>query len=149
MKIYCARPISGCTADEVFDYYQNITKTLKKMGYEVLVPMYGKSELRTEVKFKAYDYRSPISTNKAIIERDHWMVCQCDLIFANLCNSKIVSIGTVMELAWAHHMHKHSVVTMEDNNIHQHAFMLEASDVLYDSMDAALLYLEDLIKGIF
>ena len=50
----------------------------------------------------------------------------------------------MFEMAWAHQLGKHSVVVMEKDNIHRHSFVLEASDVLYETYSEALDYLEKL-----
>lgn len=143
-KIYCVHPISGLSADEVFEYYVDIEKTLTVMGYDVLHPMFGKEFLRTEMKFKAEDNRSPLTTNHSIVERDHWMVYQSDIVYANLTGAEIVSIGSVMELAWAYMYRKQTIVVMEEKNIHRHAFVMEAADIIFETQEEALFYLEKL-----
>lgn len=145
MKIYIAGPISGMSGEEVMAYFEKTRELLLNMGYEVLSPMTGKGQFRNEIKFKKQGYAGhPIITNHAIFERDHWMVCQADIIYTNLTLAKIVSIGSVMELAWASHMGKHTIVSMEKDNIHQHAFVIEAADVIFDTHNKALDYLVNL-----
>ena len=147
MRVYCARPISGCSFDEVVNYYQDTVDCLKGMGYDVLYPMCGKSYLRNEVEFKAHGYDHPLSTNHAIVERDHWMTQSCDILLVYLIGAKTVSIGTVAEMSWAHHMGKHTVVMMEPGNIHQHAFVLDMADVIFPTYQEGLDYLEKLAHG--
>ena len=53
MKIYCCKPISGRSADEVFEYYERMSNTLSEWGYSVLSPLHGKNLLRTETEFRA------------------------------------------------------------------------------------------------
>lgn len=144
MKIYCCHPISGQSADDVFEYYERMEETLGSYGYEVLTPMHGKDVLRTESKFRAADYRYPVTTNHAIFGRDRWMVGQADVVYANLLGAPIVSIGSVMELAWASAARKHVVLCMEEQNVHRHAFVLEAADVVWTDEREALRYLKDL-----
>ena len=109
--------------------------------------MTGKEALGNELEFKEADYRNPVATNHAIFERDKWMVNQCDVILADLSNSgQRVSIGTVMELAWAAQLGKHSVVILPKENIHRHAFILESADVIFEMWDDAFFYLESLAK---
>jgi len=145
LKIYLARPISGCTGQEVIDYYTDYKQYCENMGYDVFSPMVGKTNLRTEISLKAHGIEgNPITTNHAIIERDRWMVSNADVIFANLLKVDRVSIGTCMELAWAHQLGKHTVTVMEKENIHQHAFVLEASDIVFDNEREAMEYLQAL-----
>lgn len=145
-KIYCVHPISGSSADDVFQYYEKTQKVLTVAGYDVLIPMFGKGSLRTELKFKAHDYRTPLTTNHAIFTRDHWMVCQADIIYANFLGAKIVSIGSMFELAWASHMGKQVVLVMDKENIHQHAFVLEAASIIFEEETEAIDYLTKVSK---
>ena len=148
MKIYLARPISGQSYETVVDYYADLSSHMKDVGFTVLCPMTGKQHLRTEVEFKAHGYGNPTSTNHAIIERDRWMVSQSDIVYANLTGAPCASIGTCMELAWAHDKGKHTIVVMEKDNVHHHAFILEAADIVFETHKEATDYLENLIKGI-
>jgi nucleoside 2-deoxyribosyltransferase len=149
MKIYLARPISGQSYEAVVNYYTETAKKLIIAGYDVLCPMTGKSYMRNEIEFKAHDYdNKPMSTNHAIIERDRWMVSSADIVYANLLDSKYASIGTCMELAWAHDKGKHTIVVMDKENVHQHAFVIEAADIVYETHKEAMEYLETLSKGI-
>jgi nucleoside 2-deoxyribosyltransferase len=147
MKIYCARPITGCTYKEVVDYYEDVISILKEMGYEVLCPMCGKSDLSNESEFKPHGYTNPLSTNHAITERDRWMTKQSDILLIYLVGATKISIGSVAELAWAHDSGKHTILVMEEGNVHQHAFVLEMADVIYPDLQSALDYLEKLAKG--
>ena len=108
--------------------------------------MIAKEELRTELEFKSVGYDGvPASTNHAIYERDNFMVQSADIVYANLMNTKIVSIGTVMELAVASHLRKHTIVAMEKGNIHFHAFVIESADIIYESHEDAIEYLNKLV----
>lgn len=141
MKLYLAGKISGYSYDEVVGRIET-QKALLWM-YEVLSPMTGKEALRNELEFKAKDYNlAPVATNHAIFERDKWMVSSCDVVLADLTETNRVSIGTVMELAWASLLGKHTVVVMEQENIHRHAFVLEAADIVFESPDEAVQYLQ-------
>jgi nucleoside 2-deoxyribosyltransferase len=145
-----AGSISGLSYDEVINSYKSKADTLGIAGYEILCPMTGKTYLRNEVEFRASGYENfPVSTNHAIFERDKWMVSQCDIILADLSRSgERVSIGTMMELAWASLLSKHSIVIMPKENIHRHAFVLEAADIVFETEFEAFKYLDDLGKGI-
>jgi nucleoside 2-deoxyribosyltransferase len=145
-KIYCAHPISGLSYEEVLGYYNSIKEKLSGFGYHVLNPMTGKDALRTEKKLRTSGYRTPVSTNHAITERDRWMVGQSDVVYINLCKSKEVSIGCMAELAWAHQLGKHTVTVLEKDNIHQHCFVLEMSDIVFETEKEAEEYLKILVE---
>jgi hypothetical protein len=144
MKIYMVHPISGLSADEVFEYYQKNEAILTSWGYDVLTPMYGKGMLRTEVMFKDRDYTTPCTTNHAIFARDHWMVTCADVIYANFTLAKTASIGSIMELAWGSHLDKHIVATIPEESVHRHCFVTEACSIIYPTHEESMAYLKSL-----
>jgi nucleoside 2-deoxyribosyltransferase len=147
--IYTVGPISGLSYDQVVERYKMLNANLKDLGYDVLCPMAGKGHLRTELEFKAHGYEnSPISTNRAIIGRDRWMVGKSDIILADFtdCGDR-VSIGSCMEIAWAYDTNKLVIAVMQKDNIHRHAFVIEACDTIFETMEEALAYLENLAQG--
>ena len=147
MKLYCVHPISGLSYEQVYQYYQYIVGKMQTFGYDVLHPMTAKSYLQNVEKFHTVGYDNPASTNHAIVARDRWMVMQADVIYANLMSATTVSIGSCMELAWAHDHGKHTVVAMGKDNPHKHAFVLEAADIIYESPEGAEEYLKKLVRG--
>lgn len=148
MRIYLVHPISGLSYDEVVNYYSEKVKFCKSLGLEVLCPMTGKNYLRNELALRAHGYdKHPASTNHSIYTRDKWMVKSADLIYASFIGAKSASIGSTMELAWASDWDKHIIVAMEPENVHRHAFMLEAANVIFNTEKDADEYLEKLIKG--
>jgi len=150
MRIYTAGPISGQSYDQVMNRYRDQVGCLMSIGYDVICPMTGKSYLRNEIAFKANGYEQhPVSTNKAIKKRDRWMVGSVDIVLVDFteCNG-VVSIGSCMELAWADELRKHSIVVMQKDNIHQHCFIIECADIIFETMQEAYKYLKDLSMGI-
>jgi len=145
MRLYLARPITGCSYGGVASYYA-LMKAQLEGQFRVLSPMTAKGFLRTEKRFKAEYNDHPVSTNHAIIERDRWMVKRADVLYANLVGSQDVSIGTVMELAWGHDNGIHTIIAMEKDNPHYHAFVLEAGDIVFESHEEALAYLKELAR---
>ena len=146
MKLYSAHQISGLSYEAVKAYYDWIAYELGDY-FTVLCPMTAKGALRTEVEFKAHGYGTPISSNHAIIERDHWMVAQADVLLVDLSGMTQVSIGCMMELAWGYHLGKHTVVVMEPTNPQRHAFVLEAADIVFERTEDAVDYLKKLSSG--
>lgn len=146
LKIYCMHQIAGLTPVEVFGYYSRTQKILADVGYDVYIPMYNKKSLKIETVFKEANYSNPVATNHAIYNRDRWMVEQSDILYANLLEVKKVSIGCMFELAWGSQLHKHIVLVMEKDNIHNHAFVLEAATVIFETEEEAISYLTSLSK---
>ena len=151
MKMYLAHPISGLSYEEVMEYYTETTQFLRaRYGDQLTImsPMIGKAHLRTEKELRAYGTDHPISTNHHIIERDRWMVKRADIVYVNLCNTEEVSIGSMMELAWAHDNGVYSIVSMGEENVHRHAFVLEAADLVAENHNLAMQYLMNLLDDL-
>jgi len=146
-KLYLAHPITGLSGDEVFGYYDKWVKELTHTGFEILYPMTAKGHLRTESNYKSHGYDKPVSTDKAIVGRDSWMVNQADIVLIDLTGAEQVSIGCVSELAWAWCQGKHTIVVMNDDNPHCHAFILHQAHIIFPTMDDALEYLYQLATG--
>ena len=144
MKVYLAGPITGKSFDEVISRYAEKTAILADFDYEVLSPMTGKGGLRGVNAFVSSGYASPVANDHSIFERDHWMVAQADIVLADLSNATKVSIGTTMELAWASHLGKHTILVMGENNPHDHAFIKQAADVRFTTLEDAYDYLKEL-----
>ena len=118
---------------------------LSLMGFEALSPMANKEELRIERPYESHGYTElPQVTDHAIFERDRWMVTQCDILFLDLSDTEKVSIGCMMELAWASLLGKHTVVVLPKDNVHTHAFVLEGADVIFETYDEAMVYMKKL-----
>jgi nucleoside 2-deoxyribosyltransferase len=147
MIIYLAGAISGKSYNDVLESINERKKYLEKVGYDVLNPMTGKAYLRNEKEFVSKGYDNPTSTNHAIVERDRWMVKRSDIILVDLMNATEKSIGSIMELAWAHDNGVHSIVVMPKDGHHNHAFVLEAADIVFNSTEDALNYLVELKNG--
>jgi phage FluMu gp28-like protein len=149
MKIYIGGRISGMSYEDCSRYFNDTKETLQNMGYFVYSPMTAKASLRNETVLRATDYKSPVSTNHAIVERDRWCVEQADVFYLNLMatqEDRFVSIGGMMELAWAHQLGRHTVIALPENNVHRHAFVLEAADVVFTNHEQCMVYLNHLIK---
>ncbi len=148
MKIYLVHPINGEKYENIQEYYNEIVPSLKGWGYHPLCPLLDIELIRTSKEERANCNKNPESTNQAITHRDKWLVEQCDMVYANLTESSRVSIGSMFELAWAYDKGKHIVISLPEDNIHNHAFVLASSDVRFTTHDDAMNYLEMLSNNV-
>lgn len=109
--------------------------------------MTAKEYLRTDVELRSHGYGHPLSSNHHIIERDRWMIKQSSVVYVNLMKAQEASIGCMMELAWAHDHGVYTVVTMPEESIHRHAFVLEAADLVLDNHEEAIEYIARLLNS--
>ena len=148
-KIYAAHSMTGLTGEEVCEYYGKITRTLRHIGLEVLHPLIAKGGLKDRGTIESHGYKDiSLARDHAIKERDQWMVSQSDIVLVDLSGTTEVSIGCVSELAWADLLGKHSILVLEEGNIHTHAFPLQEADVIFRTLDDALDYISKLVNTI-
>ena len=136
--VYLAGPISGLSYDEAVERRRAAARRLAELGHVTVSPMRGKEHLRRVRKLRPEGYRHPASTAHAIVERDSWDVKRCDVLLADLTGARIVSIGTVAEIAWGWLLHKYVIVVMEQENVHRHAFIEQCASLVCETTDEAV-----------
>lgn len=139
--IYLVGPITGCTYGECTTWREGFTKSLAVHGIRGLNPMREKEDLRAlgdGIIKDTYEER-PLSSQRGITARDYFDCRRADLIVANFLQTEKVSIGSVMEVAWAH-AHRVPVILVieEKGNPHDHAMLRECSPFRVSSLDDAL-----------
>jgi hypothetical protein len=82
--------------------------------------MRGKEYLVGDMSIDSVEYETPSSCPKGVYTRDRWDSLRCDLMVANLLDASKVSIGTMMEWAWADSRGTPVLMVMEADNIHNH-----------------------------
>ena len=139
--VYLAGPISGLNFNESTWWRQTIAKELKD-EIECFSPMRYKSYLADGGIIRDhYDQAttSPLSTQKGIMTRDFFDCQRADLIIANLLDSRKVSIGTCMEMAWAFAKHTPVIAIMEEEgNPHDHAMIRETIGFRVTTVEEAI-----------
>lgn len=132
MQVYLAGPISGLDFDGATDWREFAKNELGQFGITTLSPLRYQEHLRTigvftDCSTETERLRSPMSTPKGLTIRDRWDARRCDVLLVNLLGAKKVSVGTVMEIAWADGAQKDIpiVAAIEpDGNIHEHAMLM-------------------------
>lgn len=124
--IYLAGPISGCSFGECTNWREAF-KTLVPDSVRCLSPMRGKDYLAGENVIDGSYPDKVLSCSRGIMTRDFFDCNRADLLVVNLsgCGSR-VSIGTVMEIAWAYQNRTPCIVVMEAGNVHEHPMINEA-----------------------
>ena len=153
---YLAGPITGCSFDGCVDWREY---AIKKLPSEIvgLSPMRGKTYLEGVEKIAdsySYDAKtgydivkktsfahlsSVMSCARGITTRDFNDCRRADVIIVNLLGAEKVSIGTVMELAWAKAFNIPVVLVMEEKgNVHEHAMISECVGFRVSTLDDAI-----------
>lgn len=135
-SVYLAGPITGTTYGECTDWREIAYQVFKSAGIEAYSPMRAKDYLLQETSV-ADSYEDTImSSQRGIYARDFYDCRSKDALFVNLIGATRVSIGTVMEIAWAAAYQKPIVLVIEnENNIHEHSMIREACPLRVDNLN--------------
>jgi hypothetical protein len=135
--LYCGGPITGVSYDLSVDWRKYVASKLPPHIIAVS-PMRGKKYLANERNIADAYEEHPLSCQKGITCRDRMDVMRCDMGLYNFLGAKKVSIGSVMEIAWADSWRKPIVVAMEKDNIHSHAMLREVAGFVISDLDEAI-----------
>lgn len=140
--VYLAGPITGCSYKEAVDWREDFSRKLPA-NIHGMSPMRGKYYLESETEIKSLYNDSALSNARAITTRDFNDVKRADLLVVNMLGAERVSIGTVMEIAWAKAFNIPVLLVMErEGNIHEHAMISECIGFRVDNLDDAV----DMVK---
>jgi nucleoside 2-deoxyribosyltransferase len=137
--LYLAGPVTGTSFGETSNWRNEVIAMLPAhiVG---LSPMRIESYLKQETKLADSYPEFVLSTDKAINRRAIFEVERSDAVLVNFIGASRVSIGTVMEIAWA--KGKPIFVAMEKDNVHQHAMIRDTAmcimPTLEEAVDAAI-----------
>jgi len=142
-QVYLAGPIAGLTYDDAEDWRVYARNVLENVGVRGLSPLRAKEYLRKQGTLTAdcfgYADLHCLSSPRGIMTRDRYDATRCDVLLVNLLGAKQVSVGTVVEIAFADMRRTPIVVAMEaTGNPHEHAMINEAIGFRTETLDEAL-----------
>jgi len=131
--VYLAGPISGLDYAGAVDWRTDVQSALAAVGIKAFSPMRAKEYLKGTREFSSdttacehYGTLSCLSSPRGITTRDRFDAANCGVLLVNLLSAQKVSIGTVMEIAWADAVRTPIVLVMEPHgNVHDHAMITE------------------------
>jgi len=135
--LYCAGPITGVSYSGSTNWRKYVADHLPP-HITAVSPLRAKDYLSKEKKIKASYENIPLSSQKGIMTRDRFDVMRADMILVNLLGSETVSIGTVMEVAWADAFRKPIILVLEEENIHSHPMLKEAAGYIVSDLPSAI-----------
>lgn len=138
LRVYLAGPITGTTYDGCTGWREHAAAVLAPHGLVGLSPMRGKDYLAAESTIADQYDETVLSSQRGIMTRDRWDAHRTDILLVNLLGAERVSIGTVMEIAWADSVRAPIVLAMESGGLHDHAMVREAAGFIVPTLDEAL-----------
>lgn len=135
--VYLAGPITGTSYDEATNW-RDVASVKLNSNIQGISPMRGKQYLAGKEFIQDAHAEYTMSTPKAIVCRDRFDATRCDVLLVNFVGAKRVSIGTVLEIAWADSQRIPIVIAMEKDNVHQHAMIKEMAGYVVETLDEAV-----------
>lgn len=122
---YLAGPITGLSYDNAIDWREEFISYMPE-DIECMSPLRGKTYLDGVDNISASYEDYVLSSARGITTRDYNDCKRCDILVANFLGSTKISIGTVMEIAWAKSFQTPVIMIMEETgNIHEHPMISE------------------------
>ena len=138
MRVYLAGPISGCSYGECTSWRDKFIKVLDEPSNKCYSPMRAKEFLANKPEIRDHFPDHLFGSERHIMTRDFDDCTKADVIVANLLGAKIVSIGTVMEIAWAFNRRIPLIAIMEpEKNLHDHPMIRQAIGFRVDTIEQA------------
>lgn len=142
-KVYLAGPITGLNYAGATDWRRGAEEFLAEWNIEGLSPMRGKKYLEAVGIIEAVSYGDAdaewaLSSASGFTSRDHGDCMNADIVLANFEGATTVSIGTVLECAWAHAYRKQLIAVMEEGNPHWHAMIREIAGYVVPTLGHGL-----------
>lgn len=142
--LFLAGPLTGISYGDALDWRQYVERKLPS-NVIAFSALRGKEYVAKEAVLKdAYPHHL-LSTPQGTITRDRFDVSRCDALFVNFLKADRVSIGTIMEMAWADSWRIPIILVMENGNIHDHAFVRQVAAFITDDLDEAIRTAADVV----
>jgi nucleoside 2-deoxyribosyltransferase len=142
--LFLAGPLTGVSYSDALDWRKYVES---KLPDDVIAfsALRGKSHVAKERVLRDAYPEHLLSTPQGTITRDRYDVSRCDALFVNFLNSDKVSIGTIMEMAWADARRIPIILVMEARNIHDHAFVRQVAGFITRDLDEAIQTAVDVV----
>lgn len=152
-SIYLAGPITGLTFDDSTNWRDEFADKFKNVAaFDPTDIFYNAFRARILSPMRAKEYLKPLgkidhvqpeafamSTSRAIMTRDYNDCTTSNLVVCNLLGAEAVSVGTVMEIAWAYQARVPLIAIIEkEGNKHSHPMINEAIGFRVETLDEAV-----------
>jgi hypothetical protein len=124
-SVYLAGPITGASYAGCTKWREDVTYALAP-DIVCFSPRRRKEDLVEGGKIRDDYVGNVLSCSRGIITRDYYDCVRHELVYARLLEAERVSIGTVMEIAWAYQARIPIIAVMEKQaNLHDHGMIRE------------------------
>lgn len=135
--VYLAGPIAGRTYDEANAWRSEATRWLANHGIRGISPL--RCEPLRGQRYGELGHEDPrFGTGRAIASKNLMDVQMCDMTLAYLPQIYGVSLGTLMELAWAHAFRRPTILVTDDISLSSHPVVQANASWLVETLQAGL-----------
>lgn len=147
MRVYLAGPVTGLSYSGALEWREYAMAELKLAGITAFSPMRAKQHLTHIGKLSpTCEGYTHLSSPRSIMTRDRWDATRCEVMLVNLLGATQVSIGTVMEIAWADLSRIPIILAIEnEGNPHEHAMIHEAIGYRVPTLIEALTIVQHML----
>ena len=146
-KVYLAGPISGHSFQKTTDWRNETKEFLSQHSITGMSPLRGKEYLSKETTIKDNYPNHIMCSITGINVRDFNDVKTADALLVNFLDSNDkISIGTIMEIAWARAFQIPIVIVMEENNPHNHG-MLTFGNLVVNTLEEGIELIIMILKA--
>jgi hypothetical protein len=139
--VYTIGPITGCSYGNSTDWRDYAAKNIDPQ-IEILSPMRHKEYLSKESSIAAAYESHVMSCARGITTRDRMDCMRSNMVIANFLGATKVSIGSVMEVAWADSARIPIVLVIDKDNLHEHPMISECAGFIVTTLKEGLTVLE-------
>ncbi len=136
LKVYLVGPITGYAFEVVARWRKEFVANPPE-GTVGIDPLRKRKELATSKKLDGEYPTHRLASKDGILAQNKYDVHRSSAILANFLGVDLLSLGSVIELAWAFHEWKYVVVAMKKGNPHDHPWVRACADSVVETMDEA------------
>jgi nucleoside 2-deoxyribosyltransferase len=133
--VYLSGPMGGCTFKEMTDWRAEAEEKLNSATLKCLLP--------TRSFLEGF---APEETDKWINRRDFFDCVRSQCLLVNLKGMKTLSIGTIMEIAWAYQKQIHVVVIGEPGGPQNHPMLKDSITHEVRTLDEGIAAVKELLS---
>lgn len=147
--VYLAGSIGGCDFDEANDWRDYAYKYLKKIGIRGISPLRCEPLPPGQKIYEATNPDPMFGTARAIASKNLLDVQKCDVTLCYMpksLNERRMSLGTIIELAWAHALNKPTILVTDYDVLEKHPVVQANAGWIVPTLDQGLKLIEGLLS---
>lgn len=136
--VYLSGPMGGCSFDEMTGWRKLVSESLDSDTVKCLIPTRSYKENNKK--------HVPIETSKWINRRDYFDCTRANCVLVNLVGMKHLSIGTIMEIAWAYQKQIPVICVVEPDGPQNHPMLQDSITHEVRTLEEGVAYVKEMLS---